>query len=153
MEINQGLYPHYLLASLILGFLLGLVYDVFRTLRVMRREIVPERVDSAIVFVEDLLFSVICAVCVSLLSYAMNRGRIRWFSLLAMAAGFGLYRKTLSRAVMMFALWLRRLCSAAYRATLGKWLALMGRFIWKKRRIRLTKRVQSRLIKKIRSEQ
>jgi spore cortex biosynthesis protein YabQ len=141
MEINQGLYPAYLLASVVLGILLGAAYDFFRVLRICRGSSTRKRGEVLLLFSEDIVFSVIAAVSSAILSYAMNRGRIRWFSLLAMALGFWLYRKTVSRAVIMTAVWLRALAVKGWNATFGRLSAWCAARLRLHRQRRHTKRV------------
>lgn len=147
MEINQGLYPAYLLASVVLGVALGVFYDGFRILRIVRGSVSRGKMETVLLFWEDLFFSVVSAVSTAILSYAMNRGRIRWFSLLAMAIGFWIYRKTVSKAVIAGVIWLRNRVISAYHATIGRLLIRLrerSRLIKKRKQ---TKRLLARLIR------
>lgn len=133
MEINQGLYPGYLLASLIVGMLLSVVYDAFRIGRRLRRSEKGGKGEWTLLFFEDLLFFAIAAVAAALLSYAMNRGRVRYFGLLCLALGFALWRVTLSKPLMSLALRILR------------FIGRMGKQIWNRTFARLIARCESAL--------
>lgn len=79
--------------ALILGLVLGALYDVFRALRLSFKH------PRAVVFVEDVLFVMIFGL--SFYSYCTElcRGQIRFFILAAMLIGFAAYLLTLGRIV------------------------------------------------------
>lgn len=79
--------------ALILGLVLGALYDVFRALRLSLKH------PRAVVFVEDVLFVMIFGL--SFYSYCTElcRGQIRFFILAAMLIGFAAYIFTLGRIV------------------------------------------------------
>ncbi len=86
----MGVFP-WLLASLILGFCLGLYWELFRFLR----QVIPHK--SVAVALEDLVFFLGCAFAFWLISFAFGLGQIRWFSVCATALGFLLYLLTLGK--------------------------------------------------------
>lgn len=88
-----------LLWSFALGFLLALLYDLFRLSRRHRR---PKKkggrlLGFLLVTIEDFLFFVFCGVVASILFFVINNGRVRPSAFLAGALGFALCRMTLSR--------------------------------------------------------
>lgn len=151
MEINQGFYPAYLLASVAIGALLGLFYDGIRVLRLMRHSRSPRCpiAEYVLLFAEDIAFSVVAAVLFSLLGYAMNRGRIRWFAFVGAAGGWLLYRATLSRAVMALAELVQKLLARLWRATGLRLLSAWQIHALKRKRKRNTARVLANLIREV----
>ena len=79
--------------AVILGLLLGALYDVFRALRMSIKH------NSAAVFVEDLFYVMVFAL--SFYSYCTElcRGQLRFFVFAAMTAGFAAYLMTLGRII------------------------------------------------------
>lgn len=68
-----------------LGFLLGVVYDLFRVIRMaftMRR---------AGVFIQDVLFFLVCAAVTFVFLLAVNQGEIRGFIIAGEVLGFLIY--------------------------------------------------------------
>lgn len=82
-------YAQLIAASLILGFLLGLVWEVFR---ILRRAVSH---GSLWVAVEDLLFFLLASVLYWIVCFSFSFGIPRWFSLFSLVLGFWLYLKTL----------------------------------------------------------
>lgn len=73
------------LLALGLGFLLGVVYDLFRVIRMaftMRR---------AGVFIQDVLFFLTCAAATFIFLLAVNQGEIRGFIIAGESLGFLIY--------------------------------------------------------------
>ena len=113
------------------GVFLGVVYDIFRILRISRTSDLPvsgtfydkirpqkplcallarffqskslKTADRIFVFIEDILFWIIAAVTEILLIFHTNGGEIRIYCLLATIAGFFLYHETLGKVVAFFA--------------------------------------------------
>lgn len=93
--------------SLAFGILSGAVYDIFRIRRVAFR--IPQtghfhnvsgRADTVITFFEDVLFSLLCTVVFILIAYRLSFGLPRWYSAVAYAGGFFLYRETVGVLVI-----------------------------------------------------
>ena len=57
----------------------------------------PCKAQIAVTAAVDLLFSLLCAVTVTLLIFGLNFGEIRWFVIPIMAVGYFLYGATLGR--------------------------------------------------------
>ena len=123
MEISQGALALLYWYALLLGVGLGALYDVLRITRIflgmhysrravsrIRRVRLPligqpkrrrmRRSLGVVVFFEDLFFSLSAGISVILLFYLVNQGRVRPPVILAVGAGFLLYRVTLGRLVM-----------------------------------------------------
>lgn len=90
------MYSEFALAlwSVIVGAFLCAVYDVFRLFRLRRKQ------NAVLLFVCDIVFSVISAVCTAVLFFNLSYGRMRAYSFLLIAVGFLIWRFTVSRAVM-----------------------------------------------------
>ena len=73
------------LLALGLGFLLGIVYDLFR---VVRMAFTMRRVG---VFIQDVLFFLTCAAATFLFLLAVNQGEIRGFIIAGEGLGFLIY--------------------------------------------------------------
>ena len=93
------------------GASLGAVYDVFRALRIAagltlrrcfayRGRTLPKwgrRLSAALLFISDVLFSLIASAALSVTVFHLLSGHIRWFILLGTGLGFLLYRRTVGR--------------------------------------------------------
>ena len=82
------------LMSILLGAALGVCYDIFRVLRVAFYH------PTALVVVEDLLFSAICAISTLLYLIYADCGEIRMFILIGELLGFILYYCTVGMLVI-----------------------------------------------------
>lgn len=82
------------LLSLLLGSLLGALYDVFR----ITRKAIP--LPGILIALEDLLYFLLCSVLSFVYLMEMTDGRIRWFVLVGELFGAVIYRMTLSCVVM-----------------------------------------------------
>lgn len=101
------------LSSLLLGVLLGCVYDLFRITRIAF--LVP----ALFVLVEDLLFFLLSSIVLFGFILERNCGQLRWFILLGVALGWVLYYFTLGSLVMK--------CSARIIALTRRFLS----FLWR----------------------
>ncbi|MBE6718625.1 MAG: hypothetical protein E7574_05170 [Ruminococcaceae bacterium] len=114
MFVQQSRLAEMLLYSLVLGVFLGLVYDVFRIRRLVffcdnenepgKKAIIlkhKNRIESIIIFFEDILFWLVCSVSICIFIYYINSGRFRSISIVGAVAGFLVYYNTVGRLVMM----------------------------------------------------
>ena len=131
--MNAFFYDSYelILIFFLPGVFLGMVYDLFRILRISRTahltvsgvfydRIRPKKplckmlsrffhakslraADRILVFIEDILFWLIAAVTEILLFFHTNGGEIRIYCLLASVIGFFLYHETFGKLVSFFA--------------------------------------------------
>ncbi len=91
--------------SLILGAILGIIFDVLRISRVLltyrgnggRIRRVSDTFLSAIAFIEDIFFASVSAALLILFCFKVNRGISRSFLLFGAAVGFILYYFTVGR--------------------------------------------------------
>ncbi len=117
--------PLDILKFFLLGVLMGIFYDIFRTIRIARRtdspvkanrfylKIAPKRffekrekkpitgvAEAVLIFAEDILFCIGCAAAFIFLTYAVNDGEIRIFGFLLCILGFALYYISIGKAAV-----------------------------------------------------
>ena len=125
MGISQSAIGALYFYAILLGLILGAVYDCLRITRVffgnhyshraarrlqeIRLPLLPKakargesRALGVIVFFEDLLFCLFAGISLILLLYGFNNGNFRFFVLFCACLGFLIYRGTLGRLVMLF---------------------------------------------------
>ena len=76
------------------GFLLLMIYDVFRILR----RIIKHK--DAVVAIEDVLFGIFSGIQIFVLTYRYNNGVIRLFLFVGFLIGILVYNKVFSRSVV-----------------------------------------------------
>lgn len=101
------------LSFALFGVALGVFYDLLRAFRVRFR---LKRLGTGLL---DGLFCLTALVGFLLMMLRHTDGRLRGYLVIGLAAGFGLYRKTLSRWVLRLYLWLLKLLGQALRAAKG----------------------------------
>ena len=117
MEISPLGQAYLLLYSTLFGASLGVFYDVFF---IMRRLLVPRKVLAGIVrFVGDLLLLVAAGIGLVLLCYYFNKGEVRFFTVLGLAAGFFVWRTVPSRIFILTASAFLRILFAIIRRILA----------------------------------
>ncbi len=79
----------------VVGAFLGVIYDVFK----LKREAFGK--GSVVLFFDDLLFMAITTLVLVVCVFKVNSGRLRWYELAFTGVGFFVYRKTLSKLVML----------------------------------------------------
>lgn len=91
--MESGLFAHTALAlwAVVVGAFLCAVYDVFRVFRLRRKQ------KTAVLFVCDFVFSLICTVCMLLLFFNLSYGRMRAYAFACALVGFLIWRFTVSR--------------------------------------------------------
>ena len=94
----------------LLGMALGVLYDLFRAVRTHFR---LRRWGTGLL---DALFCLLGLVGFLLLMLRGTDGRLRLYLVLGLAAGFGLYRRTVSVWVLRLLLWVLRLLGQAVAA-------------------------------------
>ena len=82
------------LQSILAGALLGVLYDLFRISRV------AFTTPSGIIFVEDIVYFLVCAMTTFLFFLSVNEGVVRFFLLAGETIGWVLYHFTLGSVVM-----------------------------------------------------
>ncbi len=98
------------------GFLLGVVYDLFRIVRLTLTR------GKAAVFVMDVLYFLLAGIAVFIFMLAYNSGEIRFYLLLGILLGFLIYYFTFGAFVLK---WSNRIIRALRRLT-----RLVGRIVW-----------------------
>lgn len=78
----------------VLGAALGVVYDMFRVLRIILKH------NNIAVFIEDVLFTVFYGLCIFVYITELSRGYIRFFIILGSLLGFTLYILTVGMFVV-----------------------------------------------------
>ncbi len=84
---------YFLLHSFGLGVLIMILYDVLRIFR----KLVNHSVFA--LAVEDLIYWLLCGICIFLMLYKENNGSVRWFAVAGVACGMLLYNGTISAFV------------------------------------------------------
>jgi spore cortex biosynthesis protein YabQ len=109
------------LRALLLGAALGVVYDVFRVLRIA----FPQKTafGRLAIFIEDLLFFTLCAAATFVFLMGAVQGRIRFFLLLGEGLGAVIYYFTVGSLVMKVA---QAIIDGVRRvlAFMGRWLVM-----------------------------
>lgn len=84
------------LGAVLLGMLLGAVYDILRAVRLTFRH------PGWAVFLEDFIFMLICGVMFYTFCTELCRGKMRFFVAAGAVGGFAAYLLTLGRAIVSF---------------------------------------------------
>lgn len=128
MEIVVAQQVWLFLYSCLLGAALGLLYDVFRILRLAFPAPAP------LVLAQDLLYFALCAVATFLFVMAQNYGQLRWFILAGELIGWVVYYLTIgvmvlgaSRAIIRAVVWVLQLL---YRLLVAPVVAVL-RWLWR----------------------
>lgn len=79
------------LSSVGFGFILGLIYDIFRIVRVLVIK------NSKAIPVQDIAYFLICGILTFVFLLVVNNGRFRFNILVALVTGFFIYYLTLGR--------------------------------------------------------
>lgn len=93
IQITQELYCF--LGSIAIGIFFGLLYDLFRILRIS----IPNTLPS-IVFLEDIIFSILVSICGYFYLLNTQNGKIRGFILIGYVIGFIVYYFSLGIVVI-----------------------------------------------------
>lgn len=88
-----------ILAAATLGIFLGLVYD---GVRFIRRLLSPIGKDIIFANIFDILYFVFAGAAYCVFLYVASNGRFRWFTALALALGFIVYRLLPGRLIKTF---------------------------------------------------
>ena len=105
------------LIAAVLGFSFSPIYDVFRILRLLTK---PKAVA---IFIEDIIFSLICAILTFGLLIVRCNGEIRWFIFAGELCGFLICRFTISRIIYSAADLIIKFIKTIFR--------ILKKYIWK----------------------
>lgn len=129
MELQVSAQTFLFLESCLLGAVLGVIYDIFRILRISFKN------GSFLIFLEDALFFFICAILTFCFMLTTNDGQVRFFILLGEGIGFILYHCTIGVLVMkiskLIIRFIGRLFSLLYKILLAPFVRLF-RFLFRK---------------------
>lgn len=93
MEISVTTQSMTFLYACLVGAAFGVLYDVFRILRLA----FPK--GSVLIIVEDILFFAICGVCTFFFLLTFSSGQVRYYIILGILVGFFLYYFTLGKLI------------------------------------------------------
>ena len=112
MEVSQKLLCLLFLVSVALGVVLGLCYDALKIIRILlgwhhglpaqtstKRHRWHDLTGKIFLFVQDLLFGVLCGIVLILILYFVNDGQVRFLAPLGLACGFFAYTFTLGKLI------------------------------------------------------
>ena len=117
MEISLAHQFTVALLSVILGLLLGLLYDCVRITRclfgieykgIIFKRLQPQHsiksigkvYESLLMGITDLIYFALCGIIMSIFVYFVNSGNVRWYIFLGAGVGFFLYYVTVGRMVI-----------------------------------------------------
>ena len=128
MQISQSALFYLCAASFLVGLALALLYDFLymmrlwlipsevryhipriqelRASRIKKGSVKKHKWGSVVLFLQDVLFCLVCAIAVILLLYWLNNGAFRAAAPICMAAAFGLWHISLSKGVRVALEWL-----------------------------------------------
>lgn len=81
--------------SCLCGAAMGVFYDLFRALRLMFRH------NTALVFIEDIVFLLGCGILLNAFAAAAARGELRFYYVIGNALGFTVYFFTVGNVVIL----------------------------------------------------
>ena len=84
------------LATVYVGLLLGIIYDIYRAFRMITK---PGRVLLAIF---DLLFWILAALFSFIMLFKVNGGEIRFYAFIGLALGWGIYTLVVGSILVKF---------------------------------------------------
>ena len=128
MQISQSALFYLCAASFLVGLALSLLYDFLymmrlwlipsevryhvpriqelRASRIKKGSVKKHKWGSVVLFLQDVLFCLVCAITVILLLYWLNNGAFRAAAPICMAVGFWLWHISLSKGVRVALEWL-----------------------------------------------
>lgn len=124
--------------SVVLGLFLGICYGVFAFVRIVVSPLSPQSavgraLSDLAAFVSDVSFSLFAGVCVALLFFGANSGRVRLFGIVGCGVGFSIYHFSIGRwiisRVAKYTAGVRRMIGWIYRYTIGIPLSLLTKMI------------------------
>ena len=83
------------IASFALGAFLSAVYDIFRLARLIREQ------KGVILFINDFVYSIIAALCMTVLFFNLSYGRMRAFAFAFVIVGFLIWRISVGKIFML----------------------------------------------------
>lgn len=96
MALTTSNQAYIFLATVYVGLLLGLLYDIYRAFRMITK---PGRLLLAVF---DLLFWILAALFSFAMLFKINGGEIRLYAFIGLALGWGIYSLTVGSIVVRF---------------------------------------------------
>ena len=96
------------LYSLIFGFFLACVFDVFKAKRILFK------CKSIVIFFDDLIFCILSSLLLLIYIYNVYSGSVRWFEFIPCVCGFCIQRFTVSRFLITLLLSFARTLKKIY---------------------------------------
>ncbi len=96
MTLSTSNQAYIFLATVYVGLLLGLIYDIYRAFRMITK---PGRLLLAVF---DLLFWILAALFSFTMLFKVNGGEIRLYAFIGLALGWGLYTLAVGSIVVKF---------------------------------------------------
>lgn len=96
MSLSLSGQAAYFLWSIVLGLVLGAIYDIVRAVRMLTKA------RQTAVIITDILFFTVCGVLTSLFALPFNKGSVRAFIIFGEAVGFLSYRLTAGSIIGKF---------------------------------------------------
>ena len=132
MDVTLASQVQGFVASLVVGALLGLYYDVFRLYRTM------VKCEKTHIFFQDVFYFASSALLVFLLARAVNYGEVRFYILLGVAVGWCVYHFTVglltirifTAVIHFFSRWIFRPLRMLFTA-IFHWLAKCAKKVGK----------------------
>ena len=109
MEKNLAEQLNIFLWSCAFGFCLGIIYDIFRFLRVLKFK------SKLQIYIQDILFMCILGLCTFIFTTAFNFGQIRFYIILGEIIGIVSYRYTLGELTIRLFKFLYHICSLIFK--------------------------------------
>lgn len=123
------------LISCIVGVVIGIIYDVFRIFRI----VIPH--NSILVFIEDIILSIMYGVFIVCFAFALMRGQIRFFFLIGNFIGFILWFFTIGSVISKTALRLKLYILKLFKALIFPIRKLIHFFRIIKKKLKIHKKI------------
>ena len=123
------------LISCIVGLVIGLIYDVFRVFRI----VIPH--NAILVFIEDIILSIMYGVFIVCFAFALMRGQIRFFFLIGNFIGFILWFFTIGSVISKTALRLKLYILKLFKALIFPIRKLIRFFGIIKKKLKIHKKI------------
>ena len=111
------------IASLALGAFLSAVYDIFRLARLIREQ------KGVILFINDFVYSIIAALCMTVLFFNLSYGRMRAFAFAFVIVGFLIWRISVGKIFMLLMSRLIRLIKRILKSIKTRIIAMISAII------------------------
>lgn len=115
----------YFAESILIGFLLCFIFDIFKILRLSIKHY------YALIFLEDIMFFIISAVITYSFMVNVSFGQIRVFIITGELIGFILYRFLISKLVISTFLFIINISKAIVKFIFKKFFAPIGKIMYK----------------------